>query len=674
MNGEIMEDQDMKPQLPESSYSKPLPEDTWNSFSLQTEILPFDEPSGGIKKFDTLSSDIWSNEDNEKIPESTIINLTMAEVPSDRPSWANKIEYLLAQVGFCLGLSSVWHFPYMCFRNGGVSFIIIYILKLFLVGIPILFLEMAIGQRMCQGIIGVWKAISPWIGGVGYSSFVVCIIVGLYFSIVISWNLFYLVQSFQSPLPWTLCPSLRAHSSDLDPECKRTRSTTYFWYWKILNTADEMEIGGIPIFHLCMSLFVTWSIICISMIKGLKSTGKVIVLPYIILFCLLIWSLLLDGAFFGLKNLLAVKVRSWCQTGNQLFLSIGPGFGSFTAISSYIPRSNDCVSDAFAVGLLNLAASVISSNNFIQLYSVSRNADIVIHLITTGVLPALVLPPDSLYHNPSSTYTKWISGLPTQVKRRNRTIFIMEGPGVAFVVFIDIISLFSGPNFWAIIIFLLLVTQEMSSLMGIMQGIITPLQDVFSSFKRHTNLLTMGVCVPMFLGSLIFSRPSGSYFVNLLDDYWISLPIFCIIILENVAMAWIYGARRFLADMMIMLGHPIPPMYRWLWCIVSPVVLLILFLSTVINLCMRTTTYLAWDSSTSKEVIRSYPTWANVLLIFFVFVTILPIPTYNVHTFMQVAVTVTKIHNRDETIFKPQFQRSHRSPFHCFRRRKTQRK
>lgn len=39
-------------------------------------------------------------------------------------------------------------------------------------------------------------------------------------------------------------------------------------------------------------------------------------------------------------------------------MSLGPGFGSFTAISSYIPRSNDCVIDAFAVAFLNLVASV----------------------------------------------------------------------------------------------------------------------------------------------------------------------------------------------------------------------------------------------------------------------------------------------------------------------------
>lgn len=55
---------------------------------------------------------------------------------------------------------------------------------------------------------------------------------------------------------------------------------------------------------------------------------------------------------------------------------------------------------------------------------------------------------------------------------------------------------------------------------------------------------SVGICVPMFLGSLIFVRPSGSYYVNLLDDYWVSLPLFLIVILENIAMAWIYGARR----------------------------------------------------------------------------------------------------------------------------------
>lgn len=53
------------------------------------------------------------------------------------------------------------------------SFAAIYIFMLFLVGIPLVFLEMAAGQSMRQGGTGVWKIIAPWIGGVGYSSFMV---------------------------------------------------------------------------------------------------------------------------------------------------------------------------------------------------------------------------------------------------------------------------------------------------------------------------------------------------------------------------------------------------------------------------------------------------------------------------------------------------------------------
>lgn len=66
----------------------------------------------------------------------------------------------------------------------------------------------------------------------------------------------------------------------------------------------------------------------------------------------------------------------------------------------------------------------------------------------------------------------------------------MEGPGVAFVVFTEIVAVFSGSTFWAIIIFLFLVTTGLSTMQGILQGIITPLQDTFSFLRRHTTLLT----------------------------------------------------------------------------------------------------------------------------------------------------------------------------------------
>uniref|UniRef100_A0A8D1CI71 Transporter n=1 Tax=Sus scrofa TaxID=9823 RepID=A0A8D1CI71_PIG len=241
---------------------------------LVPETLPTEEVPEENQTLDPLSTYPWSEGENEDTLETLDKDEQKDETPHDRPYWTNKTEYFLAQVGFSVGMSTIWRFPYLCFHNGGGSFLFIYILMLFLVGVPLLFLEMAAGQRMRQGSIGVWKAISPWIGGLGYTSFMVCIIVGLYYSVLLAWNFFYLVQSFQSPLPWLLCP-IANNLSAYDPECARTTPATYFWYRKVLKATDEIEMGGLPILHLSVSLFVIWLIICISMIKGLKSTGKV---------------------------------------------------------------------------------------------------------------------------------------------------------------------------------------------------------------------------------------------------------------------------------------------------------------------------------------------------------------------------------------------------------------
>lgn len=36
-----------------------------------------------------------------------------------RKGWGNKMEYMLATVGFAVGLGNVWRFPYLCQKNGG---------------------------------------------------------------------------------------------------------------------------------------------------------------------------------------------------------------------------------------------------------------------------------------------------------------------------------------------------------------------------------------------------------------------------------------------------------------------------------------------------------------------------------------------------------------------------
>lgn len=69
---------------------------------------------------------------------------------------------------------------------------------------------------------------------------------------------------------------LSAKYTVVEPECDKSSATTYFWYRQTLNTTSTIaESGGLNI-KMTLSLLVAWIIVCLAVIKGIASSGKVV--------------------------------------------------------------------------------------------------------------------------------------------------------------------------------------------------------------------------------------------------------------------------------------------------------------------------------------------------------------------------------------------------------------
>jgi solute carrier family 6 amino acid transporter-like protein 5/7/9/14 len=101
----------------------------------------------------------------EKIPEKFEMDLKGAENGDpDRPKrgqWNNHCEFFLSSLGLAVGLGNLWRFPYVCYMNGGGTFLIPYILSLAFVGLPLFFLEMALGQYAGLSCTKIYRRIAP---------------------------------------------------------------------------------------------------------------------------------------------------------------------------------------------------------------------------------------------------------------------------------------------------------------------------------------------------------------------------------------------------------------------------------------------------------------------------------------------------------------------------------
>ncbi|XP_004597956.2 sodium-dependent neutral amino acid transporter B(0)AT1 [Ochotona princeps] len=595
----------------------------------------------------------------DRIPSLAQLERLEKEEASSRPQWDNKAQYMLTCVGFCVGLGNVWRFPYLCQSHGGGAFMIPFLILLVLEGMPLLYLEFAIGQRLRKSSVGVWSAIHPALKGVGITAMLVSFMVGLYYNTIIAWILWYFFNSFQDPLPWSQCPLNQNHTGYVE-ECAQSSSVDYFWYRETLNTSASINDSGSLQWWVLLCVTCSWSVLYVCTIRGIETTGKAVyvtsTLPYLVLTIFLIRGLTLKGATNGIAFLFTPNVTelanpvTWLDAGAQVFYSFSLAFGGLISFSSYNSVHNNFEMDSVIISVINGFTSVFAATvvySIIGFRATERYDDCFSTNILT-LINAFDLPEGNVTQENFAEMQHWCNASDpaayAQLSFQNCDLntFLsegVEGTGLAFIVFTEAIIKMPVSPLWSVLFFVMLFCLGLSSMFGNMEGVAVPLLDLkVVPAKWPKELLTGLICLVNYLLAFVFSLNSGQYWLSLLDNYVGSIPLLIIAFCEMFAVAYIYGIDRFSKDVEFMIGHKPNIFWQVMWRVVSPLLMLVIFFFYFVVEVTKQLTYNVWNPN-YEEFPRPqnipYPAWVYVVVVVVAGVPSLIIPGFAIYTFIR---------------------------------------
>ncbi|XP_056133831.1 sodium- and chloride-dependent GABA transporter 2-like [Lampris incognitus] len=515
-----------------------------------------------------------------------------------RGKWANKMEFLFSMAGEIIGLGNVWRFPYLCYKNGGGVFFIPYFIFLFFCGIPVFFLETALGQYTSEGGVTAWRKICPMFEGIGIASQVIVSYLNIYYIVVLAWGIFYLINSFKSPLPWSTCdnswntelchsrPSVFAnphmfHSNSnwsflnngttfpelsddysymIDNESAvffRFKSPEEeFWLNRVLRISEDMHLLGKVHWDLALCLLLAWIICYFCIWKGIKSTGKVVyftaTFPYLMLLILFIRGVTLPGAAEGVKFYLMpdfsriADPKVWRDAGTQVFFSYAVCQGVLTALGSYNKYNNNCYRDCVVLCCLNSATSIFAGFAVFSILGfMAKELDVPIHDIATS------------------------------------------GGGLAFIAYPKALSLLPGSSFWAVLFFLMLLFLGLDSQFVCVESLATAITDLFPQYLRRPGgreKLVLVIAVVCFLLGLPLVTEGGIVLFHMIDTYGPSgTSLLIIASVETIAIGWVYGADRFYDNIEDMIGYKPFPVLKYCWLFVTPIICIVTMVYDLMN-------------------------------------------------------------------------------------------
>ncbi|CAG5051397.1 unnamed protein product [Parnassius apollo] len=522
---------------------------------------------------------------------------TPTPVDGERETWGKKVDFLLSVIGFAVDLANVWRFPYLCYKNGGGAFLVPYCIMLVVGGIPLFYMELALGQFHRKGAITCWGRLVPLLKGIGYAVVLIAFYVDFYYNVIIAWALRFFFASFTTMLPWTNCnnewntPSCQPFEANWEAiaanksQQRNNESTDSMASTKPFTSAASeyfnraiLELQGSEGLHdlgaikwdMALCLLVVYIICYFSLWKGISTSGKVVwftaLFPYAVLLILLVRGVTLPGSATGIQYYLnpnfeaITQPQVWVDAATQVFFSLGPGFGVLLAYASYNKYHNNVYKDALLTSVINSCTSFVAG------------------FVIFSVL-----------------------GYMAHASGKDVKDVATEGPGLVFVVYPAAIATMPGSTFWALIFFMMLLTLGLDSSFGGSEAIITALSDEYPPIGRHRELFVACLFTLYFFVGLASCTKGGFYFFQLLDRYAAGYSMLVAVFFEAIAVSWIYGTERFCEDIRDMIGFRPGLYWRVCWRFAAPAFLLFI------------TAYGLLDYQPLAYEGYVYPAWANGL-------------------------------------------------------------
>ncbi|ODN04846.1 Sodium-dependent nutrient amino acid transporter 1 [Orchesella cincta] len=437
--------------------------------------------------------------------------------------------------------------------QGGGAFLIPYLTVLVLIGRPIYFLELTLGQFSGYSQVKCWKC-APFFKGVGYGSMIATMAVLTYYVSIMALTVYYFIASFQKNLPWANCDEKWAGEGN----CNGTGSATtqsvpeMFFLREVIKESANIDNGvGTPDWKLSLCLLFSWILIFGTLIRGVHSSGKVAyftaIFPYFVMIILLVRGLTLDGSWKGIEYFVKpqwdklAEPGVWYAAVSQCFFSLNTGFGSIIMFSSYNPFNHNIYRDAWIVSFMDTFTSLLAGFTiFAVLGSLAEELGVDVKDVVQG------------------------------------------GAGLAFVSYPDAVAKFTwAPQLFAVLFFLMMFTLGLGSAVSDAGAIITIFCDSFPKLVRWH--VTIVVCFVGAAVGIVYTTPGGQFMVDLVDFFGGSFVIYTTSVLEVIGIAWIYGVYNYLDDIEFMLGFRLGWYWKICWGILIPIFLTIILVYSLVE-------------------------------------------------------------------------------------------